>query len=266
MKLTPTHESTLEDRMICEATEHFNAAEAAVRKGCQHALLAGLRLIWLHKHTANPVGSNQHNQGVSRETGFDGALKRIGINRPTAYRWMGATAMACERCTLIFDGLAIHDELPEPDSVSWGHWEKTLKEVAAGMSLRRLVLGSGSKNSDETRQELLIHRAEAPDLSADEVLAAIACGEMTLVQAMRAAAGALATKGKERHDPIYLDFDVETKRPVGLIPRAFVTLRNGFAGWETYTPAARSSLRAEWEETRLLMPDELFATSKTSRP
>jgi hypothetical protein len=127
------------------------------------------------------------------------------------------------------------------------------------MSLRRLVIGCSASNSEDQRQDELITRAEAGDITAEEALERIASGELTLVQAMRAAAGALATKDKNRKDPVYLDFDAETKRATGLLPKALITLQNGFKAWDSYSTAARRALRDEWQATRLAMPDDLFS-------
>jgi hypothetical protein len=247
--------NSLEERMIKEATAHVQSAEIAARKGCQEALLAGMRLIWLHQNTS---AQGSRNDIVPRGTksGFEGALEKIGLPKRTAYRWINATYAAAERIGIL------QGSFPEPGTPNWKGLENGLSNVAAGMSLRRLVIGCSAPNSDDQRQDELITRAEAGDLNAEHVLELISAGKLTLVQAMRAAAGALATKGKERKDPVYLDFDVESKTATGLIPKAFITLQNGFKGWDDYSPAAKTALRNEWHATRQAMPDDLFTSKK----
>ncbi len=246
---------TIESQMIKEAAAHVQSAEAAARKGCQEALLAGMRLIWLHQNTS---AQGTRNDIVPRGTksGFEGALEKIGLPKSTAVRWINATYAGAERIGII------PASFPEPGTPAWRGLEDGLCKVATGMSLRRLVIGCSAPNSDDQRQDELITRAESGDVNAENVLELIAAGKLTLVQAMRAAAGALATKGKERKDPVYLDFDVETKSATGLIPKALVTLQNGFRGWDDYSPAAKSALRNEWHATRAAMPDDLFSSKK----
>ncbi|MEI7911812.1 MAG: hypothetical protein WCK77_19445, partial [Verrucomicrobiota bacterium] len=85
---------SIQDQMIREASGHVIAAEAALRKGCKHALLAGMRLLVLHSQTAqSPNGSR-----VSCETreSFEGAINKIGLRKATAYRWMNATLAAAK--------------------------------------------------------------------------------------------------------------------------------------------------------------------------
>lgn len=239
---------------LAAAKLHFAAAGAALRKGCAEALLTGINLIALHGE------SNAGHGGVrlaGETSGFKAALEEIGIQERTAYRWMNACASALIRAGIISEAQEVAEKLPNPGSKEWAKWETKLQAAAEGMSLNRLLLGCSAGNSDEQRHDELITRSENGDNEAAAVLEKIANGDFTLVQAMRAAAGALATKGKERKDPVYLDFDPVSKRPIGLLPKAFVTLHNGFVNWDSYDVDARDGLRTMWKEIIKATPREL---------
>jgi hypothetical protein len=148
--------------------------------------------------------------------------------------------------------------IPEwiPASPEWKAADKILVDASNGMSLRRLIVGSSARG-DESRQDELITGAEAGDPHAIEMLEAVAAGRLTLVQAIRAAAGAAATKGKERHDPVYLDIDGVTGQPTGLFPKCLVTLSNTFARWDTLDETARLEVRKSWKALVAALPKDL---------
>lgn len=246
--------AAIEEQMIREATQHVTAAEVALRKGCRHALLAGMRLLALHSQTVS-VGGDRKSISVPHDTmiGFDGALSKIGIPRRTAYRWMNAT-LAAAKYYLNLEP----DEFPAPADDNWQEMELAIDAQAERMSLRRLVIGCNKVNSEDQRQEALIAMAEDGSDIAEAILDKIANGEMTLVQAMRAAAGAIATRDKERRDPQYLTMDGRTGELGGLYVKSLTTLTNAFAKWQDLPAPARAKARTLWLELVSTLPSDLL--------
>jgi hypothetical protein len=255
-----------EETMISEAKVHFQAAQAALRKGCEHALLTGIRLIWLHTQSVS-MGGDRRSISVPRDTlkkGFDGACAEIGIPTRTAYRWMDATHKACVRATLICEGDDITAELPEPGTARWESWEKSLKAIAQGMSLNRLMLGNSRPSTEEHRFDELISADEEGRGRAADLLQGVAEGKYTLVQAVRAlgsleAYDRLRAEGGEkvRKDPVYLRMDGETGALGGLFVTSLSTIRNTFSCWEETPAPARRAARALWLEVVAAMPADL---------
>lgn len=271
MKSTPANVETV---LISEAKTHFQAAQVALRKGCEHALLTGLRLIALHSATSGDGhgGDRKSISSVSRghlKKGFEGALEEIGIPRPTAYRWMDATHKACMRATLVFEDDDITIELPEAGTPRWEQWEAELRKVAQGMSLNRLLLGGSKRGTEENRYDALVSAEEVGQAKAAELLQGVAEGRYTLVQAVRAlgsieAYEQLRAEGGEkvRKDPVYLTYDGESGAIGGLLPKALVTLQNGCKKWSSYTPTEQAALRKFWQAIREELPDELFTAAR----
>lgn len=257
---------TTDSVLIAEAKTHFEAAQAAMRKGCEHALLTGLRLIALHSSTVT-VGGDRTSISVPRDTlkkGFDGACQQIGIPTRTAYRWMDATYKACLRGTLIFEGDDIAGELPAPGTPRWLEWERNLKTVAQGMSLNRLMLGTSQASTEDHRYDELISAEEEGRSRAADLLQGVADGRYTLVQAVRAlgsqeAYDRLRLEGGEkvRKDPVYLTMNGETGELEGLFVKSATTLRNTFQHWEETPAPARKKARELWLEVVSSMPSDL---------
>ena len=243
--------STTERALIAETKCHYEASQAALRKGCEHALLAGIRLMWLHVKTAqSPNGAR-----VSHETrlGFEGALREIGIRRATAYRWMNAAAKAATRATLMFEGDALEEVLPEPGTPKWERWEKTLSDTAQGMGLNRLILGTERESTEVQRLSDLTDAVEEGRQRAIELMQAVEDGKYTLSQAIRAlgsqeAYDRLRQEGGEkvRKDPVYLDIDPKTGELTGLVPKSLKTISNAFERWDHLPAPARSKVRDLW--------------------
>jgi len=250
-------------RVIAEAKAEARAAEAAIRKGCGHALRAGLRLIWLHQTMEVTNGRNQYSEGVSRETPtFENAVEEIGLKRATAYRWMSACGAALQRATFIMEAEDLR-EMPEPGTRRWEMWEEELAKISEQMTLNRLVLGASKGGSDLHRISEMTDAVEEGRLRAVELMEAVELGRYTLAQAVKAlgsqeAYDRLREEGREkiRKDPMYLDMD-NKKQLKGLIPRALTTLRNGFEKWEELPPPARGKVRALWLEVIAVLPDEM---------
>lgn len=256
MKTTPQNNGgplvAIQEQMIREASGHVIAAEAALRKGCKHALLAGMRLLVLHSKT-EAQGSRNDLVSHGTKLGFDGALSKIGIPRRTAYRWMNAT-LAAAKYYLNLEP----EEFPAPADDHWQEMELAIDAQAERMSLRRLVIGCNKVNSEDQRQEALIAMAEDGSDIAEAILDKIANGEMTLVQAMRAAAGAIATRDKERRDPQYLTMDGRTGELGGLYVKSLTTLTNAFAKWQDLPAPARAKARTLWLELVSSLPSDLL--------
>lgn len=262
---TPNVETVL----ISEAKTHFQAAQAALRKGCEHALLTGLRLITLHSKTAGNGhgGARTIGSSVTRDTlekGFNGACEKIGIETRTAYRWMDATYKACIRATLVMEGEELLDELPEPGTPRWETWEHDLRKVAQGMSLNRLLLGTSKPSTEEHRYDELVSADEEGRQIATELLQGVADGKYSLVAAVRAlgskeAYERLRAEGGEkvRKDPVYLMMDGETGEVGGLFVKSVTTLRNTFQHWEDAPAAARKKARVLWLEVVSSLPADL---------
>lgn len=246
---------------------HMTEAEKAIRKGCEHIALGGLWLCWLHRSEANFNGGDRRSISVSHgdklKKGFPSALEQIGMTQPTAYRWMCAAQKAVYRATLLMEGEDFREELPEPGTSRWEQWENGIREVAERSTLKRLMYGSLKPSTEEDRYDALLCAEEDGKTKAAELLIEIENGDCTLVQAVRALGGAESTKGKERRDPVYLTYDGEKRTLGGLLPKAFVTLKNGCQQWETYTKAERAALRELWQIIRADLPDELFTTGKS---
>jgi len=210
--------------------------DGGLKRAVYGALVAGMGLAWLHERA---VSRGVRNSG----DGFKAVLEETGVNRSTAYRWMNAFAGT---------GLSIH----QPDSEQWHATIASLKEISESTSLRRLTLGAAAENSDERRMDSLISREEQGDAAAAEALDKVSSGEWSLVQAVRAASGAAATKEKNRRDPIYLDLGAGDGGLIGLAPKAVVTLANAFARWDDVPPAAREKFRAAWTELVANLPPD----------
>ena len=256
-----------EEALIKETRVHYDAATAALRKGCEHALLTGIRLIWLHSQTNAGRGGDKRSINVPRGSlikGFKGALEEIGIAERIAYKWMDATYKACIRATLVFDGDDIASELPQPGTPAWDKWDQALKQIAQGMSLNRLMLGTSKASTEDHRYDELISADEEGRTRAADLLQGVADGKYTLVQAVRAlgsqeAYDRLRLEGGEkvRKDPVYLKMDGETGALGGLFVSSMTTLRNTFQHWDETPAPARKKARDLWLDVVTAMPSEL---------
>lgn len=233
--------------IIEEILELAGEIQAHLRRSCFGALRVGLRLLALHRQTGESDEAASF-RGAIR------ALEGLDVHASTAYRWINAASAVLCRA---HDTEHIADVLlPPPGHREWDKLEGVLKQASEGMSLRRLLVGAPA-TGDESRLDHLITSAEAGCPHAEEMLDKVARGEMTLVQAIRAAAGAAATRDKTRHDPVYLDIDGRTGQPTGLFPKCLVTLSNTFARWESLDETARQAARQSWKALVSQLPREL---------
>jgi hypothetical protein len=264
--LHPTADA-LYDVMVAQTAEHFSHAETAMRKSCEHALLAGLRLVWLHYNSVEPKGGDRRSINVPCGTlikGFESAIAKIGMAKTTAYRWMNATRAAALRSTLLFDDDDLAETLPAPGTPQWESWEKSLKTISQGMSLNRLMLGTSQASTEEHRYDELITADEEGRQRATDLLAGVSAGKYTLVAACKAlgsqeAYDKLRSEGAEkvRRDPVYLKMDGETGQIGGLFVTSLTTLRNTFQHWDDTPAPARKKARELWLEVVTSLPSDL---------
>lgn len=237
-------------RVIERTRNEAEACANAMRKGCGHALKAGLGLIWLHRETVSMGGDRS---SVPRGTlGFEQAVEATGIPKRTAYRWMNA----CGAMVMSF-GWGI-EEVPEPDEPEWAEWEAELEKHAEGMSLNRLLMGAKEQSSEHHRLETLMTAAEDGQAKAIELLDEVTDGKKTLAQAVKALGGATATKGKTRRDPVYLDLDATSGELRGLVPTSLKTIRNAFLKWDELPEPARKKARDLWIDVVSILPRDLL--------
>ena len=251
------------DPLLSAARAHFTAAGEALRRGCAEALITGLHLIALHSRS-NAQGSRNDSRLGDPAGGFEAACEVIGIKRPTAYRWMNACRNAALRLTLLMEEDDIAAELPTHGTPRWEQWENGLRQLSAGMSLSRLMIGQNKDSTEDHRYEVLLSGDEDGSARAAALLADVAEGRYSLAAAVKAlgsqeAYDRLRAEGGEkiRKDPVYLDYDPIGKHAVGLIPKAFVTLCNGFAKWDGYDPDARREMSRHFLEVVKSAPREL---------
>lgn len=244
---SPDIESAYPD-LITEIITLSDDIKSHLRQSCCGALLVGLRLLALHRHTGD----------ADTPGGFSAALAAMGerhVSRSTAYRWMNAASMVLCRAHDLSDVSDLH--LPNSSNQEWNNLETVLTTASNGMSLRRLSIGWQEPTSDEARLDRLQTSEESGDPSATDMLEKVSRGELTLAQAIRGATGSLATKDKGRRDPVYLDLDSTTGQPVGLVPKCLVTLSNAFRVWDDLDESACISIRAAWKALVANLPVSL---------
>jgi hypothetical protein len=243
-KEKPAAPAALDRQRLDEIAGIAEDAVRNLRRTCAAALRIGLRLLTLYQNGTDSFGA---------------VLDKLGslqIPRSTAQRWMNAAAAVLMKA----QGSGTDDlVIPAWDQAdaTWLAAEKLMETTAQTTSIRRLLLGPASTGSDETRLDELIDRTEAGDRHAEAMLDKVAAGHLTLVQAIRAASGAAATKDKARKDPVYLDIDGMTGQPTGLFPRCLITLSNTFARWEEIDETARQAAKASWKALVANLPRDL---------
>lgn len=254
----------VKDPLLAGAKAHFEASSQALRKSCAEALITGLHLVALHAR-CNAQGS-RNDLLTTDNKGFEAACLEIGIPKRTAYRWMNACINALLRAGLVKDGEEVTEEMPTHGMPRWDQWETSLRTVADGMSLNRLLVGTTQPGTEEERYDKIVSAEEEGSDRAEVLLRKLAEGKCTLVAAIRALGSQeaydLIRKGKSekiRKDPVYLKFDTDAKKPVGLLPQACVTLANGFAAWETYDRDAKIAFQQYWIALKKAAPPEILA-------
>lgn len=178
------------------------------------------------------------------------------INRRTLYRWTNAYNTACKILAL--------DHIPNYGSAEWVDHLAALEDIASKMSISRLQLGAPADGSDIARLDTLQTAAETADNEEEESIYANALervekGEWTLIQAMRAVGGLKAREVaiERRKDPLYIGIDEETKKPVGILPKAVSSLKTGFENWNLFDGEAKRAFAALWKDVLNEVPSDL---------
>ncbi len=245
LKITPPPAQKSNQAIIKEINDITDETIKSMRMGCSGALRVGFRLLILHRETGDTEAPG----------GFRAALDALSSKIPpsTAYRWLNAASTQIARMQDVTD---IGDmELPAFGTKEFSALEGELEKISKGMSIRRLTMGSVSP-SDESRLDNLISLEESGDREAAKVLEAVSAGRMTLVQAIRAQAGATA-KQKGRADAKYLYIDGATGKVRGLFVNSLVTISRAFAQWDDLEEPARNQVKLAWKETVAHLPKEL---------
>lgn len=245
------------DASIAAVRELAANIQSRHRKNCHEAVLAGMHLAHLKDQFGLQHGGDRRSLAVSIEArkSFATILEEASVPKKSAYRWMAKA----KELAIILEILTEDDAaFPVPGSEDWDRIAGAAKTWSEKTSMDRLQVGGTMDDPDEQRLEHLMTNAEAGDAAALMWLDRWRAGEITLARAVCAYGGAEATKGKERKDPVYLDYDVTRKLPVGLIPKAFVTLRNGFDHWDSYDEDARHQVIGMWKEAMKKAPRELL--------
>lgn len=84
----------------------------------------------------------------------------------------------------------------------------------------------------------------------------ILSGETSLGGALAGYGGRASTKDKAKPAANYLVLDKQGNAQ-GLMPKAIITLANGFKSWAKLDLAARAALKKEWDELTALVPEDL---------
>jgi hypothetical protein len=252
--------------VVAEAARYAGEATAAARRACGAALAAGLRLLWLHRVMGVQHGGDRRSINVPNGTlNFEEACLEVGVPKRTAYRWMNACLVGAVKCGLAGSTEEALEVLPDPAEFGrWRDWEENLQGLSQGMSVNRLLVGTARAETDPARLDALMSAEEEGRARAVELLEAVEAGKYTLAQAVRAlgskeAYDKLRAEGAEkvRRDPVYLDLDGRSGVPTGLVPKALVTLRNGFEAWEDAPEAARRAVRDLWLDVVAVLPEDL---------
>lgn len=225
---------------------------------CYNGVLTGLLLLKIKSLVTNVTsGETSTAKSVTNVTdlatrgrnskgeGFAAICEKIGIQRQTAYRWMNAAANAL--CTLQNSDKPDLTLIPSNPSEGpeWEDFCRTIHEHTAKTTLSRLSLGACAEG-DLNRLETIQSKAENGDQLAAEYLEKIETGQMTLIQAIRALAGADATKDQPRAEIIYCDIDPKSGKLTGLAPRALTSLNNAIKDYPNWSKSAQKAFRDEW--------------------
>ena len=248
------------DASIAEVRKLAANIQSRHRKNCHEAVLAGMHLAHIKDQFGMQHGGDRRSLSYAEEAkkSFASVLEETGVPRKSAYRWIGKAQELASVLGILSEDPDAPEPFPSPGTAEWNRIAAAAERWAQNTSMDRLQVGGTGDDPDEQRLEHLMTQAEAGDPEALRWIDRWRAGEITLARAVCAYGGAEATKGKERKDPVYLDFDLTKKQPVGLIPKAFTTLRNGFEHWESYDEDARQQVLGMWREAMKKAPRELI--------
>ena len=210
---------------------------------CANALKAGACIVALSARAKTSVN------GII-------SILDVDVSRRTLFRWANAYNTACKILAL--------DHVPSYGDAEWDDHLAALDDIAANMSISRLQLGAPAEGSDIARLDTLQTATETAEGDEEEAiypnaLERVEKGEWTLIQAMRAVGGQKAKDVaiERRKDPLYIGIDQETKKPVGILPKAVSSLKTGFENWEAFDGESKRAFAALWKSVLDAAPDDL---------
>lgn len=204
------------------------------------------------------AGACIYSMAVRAKTSVSGIISilNVDVSRRTLYRWANAYDTSLKILGM--------DHVPDFGSAEWDNHLTDLEGVAANMSISRLQLGAPAEGSDIARLDTLQTATETAEGGEEEAIYANALervekGEWTLIQAMRAVGGQKAkdVAAERRKDPLYIGIDDETKKPVGILPKAVSSLKTGFENWAAFDGESKRVFAALWKSVLEAAPDDL---------
>lgn len=230
-----------EKNILIYLEQYVKNVRRDLTSACANALKAGALLNHIRAAGNIPVSD---------------AIDRIDLNRSTAYRWMDAHTTACKILQLQAVPNALDNDFP-------AHLD-ALDEIAQGMSLSRLALGAPAPSSDVARLDILQTGAETAETEQEEELYKqavenVESGKWTLIQAMRAVGGkaAMDVAIERRKDPVYIAIDEESKKPVGILPKALTSLKTGLQNWNVFDGESKRVFSQLLKDVLSELPPEL---------
>lgn len=228
-----------------ELQQYVQAAKSNLVSACSNALKAGACVVALANTSGNTVGA------TINEIDFG------DVSRRTIYRWANAYNTACKILAL--------DHIPDRGLDEWDSHLTDLDGVAANMSISRLQLGAPAEGSDIARLDTLQTGVETAADGREEELYTqaienVESGKWTLIAALRAIGGqqAAAVAIERRKDPLYIGIDDETKKPVGILPKAVSSLKTGLENWDAFDGEAKRAFAALWKDVLNNIPADLM--------
>lgn len=248
------------DASIAEVRKLAANIQARHRKNCHEAVLAGMHLAHIKDQFGLQNGGDRRSLTTSIQVrqGFSSVVEEAGIPRKSAYRWLNKARELATALGILSEDPEEPEPFPAPGTAEWNHIAAAAEQWSQHTSMDRLQVGGTAEDPDEQRLEHLMSAAESGDAEALMWIDRWRSGQITLARAVCAYGGAQSTKGKERKDPVYLEFDLIDKKPMGLIPKAFTTLCNGFKHWDSYDEDARDQVRGLWREVIKTAPSPLM--------
>lgn len=260
MKPTKTEIIPSLDDSIAELHKLAANIQGRHRKNCHEAVLAGMHLSHIKDQLGLQNGGDRRSLSFAAESrkSFSSVLEEGRVPKKSAYRWISKARELATALGILSEDTEEQEPFPAPGTPDWNHIAAAAEQWSQNTSMDRLQIGGTADDPDEQRLEHLMSSAEAGDTEALMWLDRWRSGQITLARAVCAYGGSVATKGKERKDPVYLEYDLMRKQPMGLIPKAITTLRNGFEAWDSYDADARDQVRGLWREVIKKAPAPLL--------
>lgn len=204
------------------------------------------------------AGACIYSMAVRAKTSVSGIISilDVDVSRRTLYRWANAYDTSLKILGM--------DHVPDFGTAEWDDHLTALEGVAANMSISRLQLGAPAEGSDIARLDTLQTATETAEDEQEEsiyttALENVESGKWTLIQAMRAVGGQKAkdVAAARRKDPLYIGIDDETKKPVGILPKAVSSLKTGFENWAAFDGESKRVFASLWKSVLDAAPADL---------